>query len=479
MPVLTAVSALAAGAAVLLCRSRCHSLRSNAQLAKTSGAGNDESQLCEQKRPNIRNAEKDRPASCAFAERVASTAKEAYLLRRPLAHRQTVLASILALRGEELFVISFGVGTKFLDGEAISHRDVVRDLHGEVLARRGFLRFLHEDVLRCLSGEEAELVEHNGEEGCKLRDDVSLHLYTSSVPCGNASWKRWAKGGSTCSHVDPNSPLWPKQMHPQIHFHARAEGQAAFLVKSESKELQAMNKSIGPLPVGTALFQSELGRREQGPLTCSDKVAQWSALGLCDDLLSAAFAASTPRLASCTIGRKFSWPHAARALCCRLQGFHRGQMKELPQGYGLQHLDLFGCSVKLDDGVYEDGAGADFTEHRCLVWTRGDEAAEILDGRTGLVAETGAISRISKLSLTELASKWQEFIPAKALEERRKAYREAKTLGPPAWHATAHEELGLQETSRMLCTRQMFDCWRKKMHMVGRWSRWCVSRGIS
>jgi membrane-bound inhibitor of C-type lysozyme len=53
--------------------------------------------------------------------------------------------------------------------------------------------------------------------------------------------------------------------------------------------------------------------------------------------------------------------------------------------------------VKLDDGVYEDfayeknplqilqatevppalpedGAGADFSDHRCLVWTRGDEA---------------------------------------------------------------------------------------------------------
>ena len=35
---------------------------------------------------------------------------------------------------------------------------------------------------------------------CKLRDDVSLHLYTSSVPCGNASWKRWAKGGSRSVH---------------------------------------------------------------------------------------------------------------------------------------------------------------------------------------------------------------------------------------------------------------------------------------
>lgn len=373
----------------------------------------------------IRNAEKDRRASCSFADRVASCTKEEYLLRRSFQHRQTVLASILALRENELFVVSFGVGTKFLK-EAKS-KDAVRDLHAEILARRGLLRFLHEDLLRCWKGETTVLVERCKDNWCKLRDDISLHLYTSSVPCGNASWKRWAKGGSQCPHVDSQaSTLWPKQLHPLIHLHARREGQAAFLVKSDLKEDQSKPHGIGPVPAGTAPFLSECRHRSQGPLSCSDKMAQWSALGLGNLELSGGL--RPLHLATCTVGRKFSWPHAARALCCRLQDFDRSHLEELPEGYGIQHLDLLGCSVKLDDGVYEDGAGADFSDHRCLVWTRGDEVAEILDGRSGLVADTGATSSISPRSLAELSRKWQQFLPSEVVATRQEAYREAKTL---------------------------------------------------
>ncbi|CAJ1359902.1 unnamed protein product, partial [Effrenium voratum] len=309
----------------------------------------------------------------------------------------------------ELFVVSFGVGTKFRREAASNDGSALRDLHAEVLARRGLQRFLHQEVLRSLRGEACELLEAGAP---RLRAEVSLHFYSSSVPCGNASWKRWAKGG-TCEAYDEG--IWPRQRHPRIHLHARSEGQAAFLVKGESVDAPVS------VPPGCALFNPET-EESQGPLCCSDKLAQWAALGVLGRHLSAAFEAPL-RFSSCTIGRKFSWPHAARALCCRLQDF------EAP-GYGLQHLDLLGCSVKLDDGIYEDGAGADFSEQRCLVWVRGDKAAELLDGQTGLLEARGdgeTAASVSTRRLAELAQSWRPLVDAEAAA-RQQAYCEAKRL---------------------------------------------------
>eukprot|EP00438_Fugacium_kawagutii_P001877 Skav216340 [mRNA] locus=scaffold3350:401609:408598:- [translate_table: standard] len=130
--------------------------------------------------------------------------------------------------------------------------------------------------------------------------------------------------GGQCPHVDTQATsMWPKQQHPLIHLHDPWTNPwvcKLFILGSASRQ-----------------SLSHLNHR-QGPLSCSDKMAQWSALGLGNLDLSAAFKRPL-RLSSCTVGRKFSWPHAARALC---------------YGYGIQHLDLLGCSVKLDDGVYED-----------------------------------------------------------------------------------------------------------------------------
>ena len=191
-------------------------------------------------------------------------------------------------------MLSFGVGTKFLEAK---RPESLRDMHAEVLARRGLLRFLHQEMLLCLQADSSRLLERSG-AWCKLRESVTLHFYTSSVPCGNASWKRWAKGHRAAP-----------ERHPRIHLHARHEGQAAFLVKSEGRE--PLGDAFGA-PVGTAIDGP-------GPLSCSAKLCQWAALGLGGRQM----AMPSLRLKSCTVGRKFSWPHAARALCCRLQDFHQ------------------------------------------------------------------------------------------------------------------------------------------------------------
>ena len=67
----------------------------------------------------------------------------------------------------------------------------------------------------------------------RLRESLSLHFYSSSQPCGNASLKRWAKGGAAPAHPDLGLEEWPSGAHERLHVTARAEGQVALLAKRD------------------------------------------------------------------------------------------------------------------------------------------------------------------------------------------------------------------------------------------------------
>ena len=109
----------------------------------------------------LRYAEKDRKSTCAFADRVAQCALEAYRRHAAAAgveYKQTVVAAVVAVLRREhgparFTAISLGVGTKFLRAELIAADGAgacVRDCHAEVLARRGFHRYGMLQLLGCL-----------------------------------------------------------------------------------------------------------------------------------------------------------------------------------------------------------------------------------------------------------------------------------------------------------------------------------------
>eukprot|EP00948_MAST-09A_sp_MAST-9A-sp1_P001365 g1365.t1 len=125
----------------------------------------------------IRHSERTRKASsCAFADRVTKTAIQHYRNIVPKETQekmpQTVLAAMLvgvpkinssvsgpgAEKAEiDLFVVSMGIGTKFLNCKAVkAHRNgqhkVVTDCHAEALMQAGFQRFL-QGQLRQLMGK--------------------------------------------------------------------------------------------------------------------------------------------------------------------------------------------------------------------------------------------------------------------------------------------------------------------------------------
>ena len=59
-------------------------------------------------------------------------------------------------------------------------------------------------------------------------------------------------------------------------------------------------------------------------------------------------------------------------------------MRGLHPSLGVRHPILLGTSVKLDQGEYQQGQGAVFDNGVSLHWSRGDENAYELDGRTGM-----------------------------------------------------------------------------------------------
>ena len=229
-------------------------------------------------------------------------------------------------------------------------------------ARRGLKRFLYEQIRVAAAAGRRERErerdpspdpdpEHNPsdpsapwcvlepcEGGWRVRDDCSLHLYATSAPCGNATVKRWAKGAKEKFRDDVGPFDVPRDLatHPPPSFGAKKDGQLAFLYKRDgaagaaSKDPGAERKddarnpssagnpesSVAPgvVPAGTAT----VGRL----LTCSDKIAVWSCVGVQGGLLLAPGLLTRPAyLASVVVGRKFGQAVLRRALCCRMRGF--------------------------------------------------------------------------------------------------------------------------------------------------------------
>jgi hypothetical protein len=71
----------------------------------------------------------------------------------------------------------------------------------------------------------------------RLRAGVSLHLFSSSQPCGNASLKRWAKGKPEQVYASVRADEWPRELalHPRQLWAQAHEGQVARLVKREEQ----------------------------------------------------------------------------------------------------------------------------------------------------------------------------------------------------------------------------------------------------
>eukprot|EP00976_Prorocentrum_cordatum_P089491 1187744-Prorocentrum_minimum.AAC.4 len=394
---------------------------------------------------------RNRVSTCAFADTVARAAIAKYRELVPdwESSAQTVIAAFLLLhatsQGEsDLEVVALGVGTKYMSARAIAASEegcagepgvAVRDSHAEVLARRAFRLYLAREMQR---GADSTLFAENHDEqishaeySCRLRDSVSVHLYTSSMPCGNACVRKWANGRREVHNETLAPKECPVQVHPSFSAHARAEGQIAPMWKKD--ELDGPNavprdtsdqwcpagvtvvtpnssrvQRVEIPPVSDAHESSTTREVENTPvstttsrrlLSCSDKIARWNVLGLQGKRLSRCLA--PVYLSSITIGRKFNRPHAERALCCRLEACRPKQLSRAAN-HRVNHPAVLCTAVKLDERAIEADANVQFDSDGCMWWSKASSSEHLtpewLHGPSG-VTLAGQVSALSSSKL--------------------------------------------------------------------------------
>ena len=106
-------------------------------------------------------------------------------------------------------------------------------------------------------------------------------------------------------------------------------------------------------------------------LTCSDKLAVWSCVGVQGAALMSRGMLTTPvYLASVTVGRKFNQAILRRALCCRMHGF-QSEREVCTKGgtaFEVRHPSVMCTAVPFDLGTYAKGEGAVFDRREALAW---------------------------------------------------------------------------------------------------------------
>ncbi|KAL3055678.1 hypothetical protein OYC64_018369 [Pagothenia borchgrevinki] len=286
--------------------------------------------------------------------------------------KHKVLAGVVMSRGFDLRtaqVVSLATGTKCLDLDNDSdHRETLSDCHAEVMSRRALVRFLYAqlELLLCKPAdceEQSIFVPNEVGGGFRLQDGVFFHMFVSSSPCGDARL---------------NCPYETTAAYPSRRFHCHLR------VKVDGGE--------GTLPItarranqnNMAAFKSRV------TMSCTDKMAKWSVVGLQGALLS--HLVEPVYLHSVTVGTLSHTGHLSRAFAHRL-----APVKHLPFPYRRQQL-MLGCLNSSD--VRPSGKAPNVSVN----WSRGDGGLEEISSSTGRRKDSRTPSRLCRRNMFE---RWQ------------------------------------------------------------------------
>eukprot|EP00884_Botryococcus_braunii_P020626 jgi/Botrbrau1/7247/Bobra.0021s0030.1 len=208
-------------------------------------------------------------------------------------------------------VVSLGTGTKCLGGPQRSPvGDLVNDSHAEVVARRALLRWLYAELGTLASGQPSRFFKRLPGGTAAKSGNWSLHMFISRLPCGDACVPSAACGGDSLMRTGAKPVTGPQGL---------AQGPAPPVVDED-----------GPFGTGgPGVLRRKPGRGAATlSMSCSDKMARWSCLGLQGALLSHVLQEPL-YLASLTLGLTTSQPQhdlsaalhsTLRALAGRLMG---------------------------------------------------------------------------------------------------------------------------------------------------------------
>ncbi|KAM4552066.1 double-stranded RNA-specific editase B2-like [Odontesthes bonariensis] len=308
-----------------------------------------------------------------FAESIYHLVREKYSeltdsRSSPSHARHKVLAGIVMTRGFDLRsaqVVSLATGTKCLDVND-DHGCSLSDCHAEVVSRRALVRFLYAqlELLLCKpaeGGKQSIFAPNAGSCGgfFRLQDGVSFHMFVSSSPCGDARLN--------CPYE--TTAAYPSRRF-RCHLRVKVHGGEGTLPIMVGRANQRDKVSLGQ-PVIT--------------MSCTDKMAKWSVVGLQGALLS--HLVEPIYLRSLTVGTLSHTGHLGRAMARRL-----GPIRRLPLPYRRQQL-LLGCLSSR--GARPAGKAPNVS----MNWSCGDGDLEEVSTITGRRKEEGTPSRLCSCHL--------------------------------------------------------------------------------
>jgi len=289
-------------------------------------------------------------------------------------------------RGE---VVALGTGSDCLTGRNIKFNGrVLLDCHAEVIARRALLKWFYTQINLVFQGRAADSVFEINDVTDKLRlqECVSLHLYVSTAPCGDAA----AFPISTTMILGEEEKKLILLGEHRPNTQEPSFGQLRMKLEFGTTTTP-VDRLVGELSFETYFNLSKSGegkgrdsqRREEGDeqlrsMSCSDKIFKWNVVGLQGSLLSLFM--EPVYINSITLGNEFNLGHLVRAVCCRLPA--DVSLGVLPSGYVGDRHPIVGRVSVYDAMGPDGGSGHNLSVNWC--WDETNALVEVVDSATGI-----------------------------------------------------------------------------------------------
>lgn len=280
---------------------------------------------------------------------------------KPPSKQFTILASFYLTRQincskTNFKPISLTTGTKCTPAAKYSPRgELLHDTHAEVLARRGAVRVTESGILS----------DSDDNPPYCLRPGVSLHMYVSTLPCGDASmgYLAYTQDARMASLKSQSAHLFPK------------------LGSQEASRGRDDYNRLGVL-------RTKPGRADSQPalsMSCSDKIAKWSVLGILGGFASRFL--EPVYIENVVIGEfphekeeNFRLREIIKRDCERALQARIGKVEDLPEGYDTRPPNIYYTNIpfihsKRERDKIESTTGSC---NECLCWVADSRPAEIL-----------------------------------------------------------------------------------------------------